>query len=145
MFERYTEPARRTLFYARYEVTHLGGHSIETEHLLLGLLRQARGVVERIFTEADVTYEAVRTEIDEVSRELPKLSVSAEIPFSAATKRVLQYAAEEADGLAHRDIGIEHLLLGLLRERNATAERTLTQKGLVIDRVREQVQGGAVT
>ena len=37
MFERYTESARRALFFARYEVSQLGATSIETEHLLLGL------------------------------------------------------------------------------------------------------------
>jgi ATP-dependent Clp protease ATP-binding subunit ClpC len=144
MFERYTEPARRTLFFARYEASQVGGASIETEHLLLGLLRKPVGVVGRILADADITYPGVRKEIEEMSPERPKLPASVEMPFSEETKRVLQYAAEEADRLAHRDIGTEHLLLGLLRERGATAERSLAQKGLAIDRVREQIrEGGA--
>ena len=36
MFERYSEKARRVLFYAQYEANQLGSVSIETSHVLLG-------------------------------------------------------------------------------------------------------------
>jgi hypothetical protein len=45
MFERYTERARRVLFFVRYEASQLGSVSIETEHVLLGLLRESKGVI----------------------------------------------------------------------------------------------------
>ena len=53
MFERYTEPARRALFFARQEVSDVGGAAITPEHLLLGVLRQVRGVTARILTTVD--------------------------------------------------------------------------------------------
>ena len=49
MFERYTERARRVLFFARYEASQLGSISIETEHLLLGLIREGKGLTSRLF------------------------------------------------------------------------------------------------
>jgi ATP-dependent Clp protease ATP-binding subunit ClpC len=140
MFERYTEPARRTLFFARYEASQLGGGSIETEHVLLGLLRESGSVVGRIFLGADVSYQGVRKQIGEVTTAGPRVPLSVEMPFTKETKRVLHYAAEEADRMEHRQIGTEHLLLGLLRERGTIAERNLTQKGLSADRVRKQIR-----
>jgi ATP-dependent Clp protease ATP-binding subunit ClpC len=65
MFERYTERARRALFFARYEASQLGSISIETEHLLLGVLREGQGVTGRIFGRAHVSFDRIRREIEE--------------------------------------------------------------------------------
>ena len=112
MFERYTERARRVLFFARYEATQLGSTSIETEHLLLGLIREGKGLTSRIFARSHLSLESIRKEIEGRTVFREKVSTSVEIPFSAETKRVLQFAAEEADRLLHTYIGTEHLLLG---------------------------------
>ena len=116
MFERYTERARRVLFFARYEASQLGSISIETEHLLLGLIREGKGLTSRIFARSHLSLENIRKEIEGRTVFREKVSTSVEIPFSAETKRVLQFAAEEADRLLHNYIGTEHLLLGILRE-----------------------------
>ena len=63
MFERFTEEARRTLFFARYETTELGGMAIEAEHILLGLLRADKGPTPRLFAVADLSYSDARAEI----------------------------------------------------------------------------------
>jgi ATP-dependent Clp protease ATP-binding subunit ClpC len=140
MFERYTELARRTLFFARYEVTQLGGTSIEPEHVLLGLLRESGPLVGPILVDADVSYPRVLKQIDELTKGRPKIPTSVDIPLTEETERVFRYAAEEADGLAHRHIGTEHLLLGLLRERGTLAERSLAENGLSVDLVRERIR-----
>ena len=57
MFERYTERARRVLFFARYEASQLGSISIETEHLLLGLIREGKGPTSRIFARSHLSRE----------------------------------------------------------------------------------------
>src|SRR5215211_7012118 len=116
MFERYTERARRVLFFARYEASQLGGLSIETEHLLLGLIREGKGLTSRIFARAHLSLENIRREVEGRSIFREKVSTSVEIPFSAEVKRALGYAAEEADRLRHNYVGTEHLLLGILRE-----------------------------
>jgi len=97
MFERYTERARRVLFFARYEASQLGSISIETEHLLLGLIREGKGLTSRIFARSHLSLENIRKEIEGRTVFREKVSTSVEIPFSAETKRVLQYAAEECD------------------------------------------------
>jgi ATP-dependent Clp protease ATP-binding subunit ClpC len=140
MFERYTERARRVLFFARYEASQLGSVSIETEHLLLGLIREGKGLTSRIFTRSHLSLENIRKEIEGRTVFREKVSTSVEIPFSAETKRVLQFAADEADRLMHNYIGTEHLLLGILREERSVAASILMEKGMRLQSVREDIQ-----
>jgi ATP-dependent Clp protease ATP-binding subunit ClpC len=139
MFERYTERARRVLFFARYEATQLGSTSIETEHLLLGLIREGKGLTSRIFARSHLSLESIRKEIEGRTVFREKVQTSVEIPFSAETKRVLQFAAEEADRLLHTYIGTEHLLLGILREERSAAASILYEKGMRLASVREDI------
>jgi uncharacterized protein (TIGR03435 family) len=136
MFERYTERARRALFFARYEATQVGSASIETEHLLLGLAREGHGPTMRILARAHLSLESLRQEL--ATRFPEKALTSIEIPFSTETKRVLAFAAEEADRLRHHDIGTEHLLMGILREEGSVAAATLARHGLRLAGVRDQ-------
>src|SRR5262245_48552267 len=57
MFERYTEKARRVLFFARYEASQLGSVTIEVEHLLLGLMRESKGIIGRVFDQSGISIE----------------------------------------------------------------------------------------
>ena len=139
MFERYTERARRVLFFARYEASQLGGITIETEHLLLGLFREGKGMTGRIFARVHLSLENVRKEIEDRAVFHEKVSTSGEIPFSAGMKRVLGFAAEEADRLRHNYIGTEHLLLGILREERSVAATILMDKGMRLNTVREDI------
>ena len=139
MFERYTERARRVLFFARYEASQLGSISIETEHLLLGLIREGKGLTSRIFARSHLSLENIRKEIEGRTVFREKVSTSVEIPFSAETKSVLKFAAEEADRLLHNYIGTEHLLLGILREERSVAASILIEKGMRLNAVREDI------
>ena len=139
MFERYTERARRVLFFARYEASQLGSISIETEHLLLGLIREGKGLTSRLFSRSHISLESIRKEIEGRTIFREKVSTSVEIPFSTETKRVLQQASEEADRLLHNYIGTEHLLLGLLREERSVASSILSEKGMRLNSVREDI------
>ena len=53
MFERYNERARRTIFFARYEASSLGSSYIETEHILLGLVRESRWLFGKVLPDLD--------------------------------------------------------------------------------------------
>src|SRR5438034_238585 len=139
MFERYTERALRVLFFALYEASQPGSISIETEHLLLGLIREGKGLTSRIFARSHLSLENIRKEIEGRTVFREKVSTSVEIPFSAETKRVLQFAAEEADRLLHNYIGTEHLLLGILREERSVAASILMEKGMRLNTVREDI------
>lgn len=139
MFERYTESARRVLFFARYEASELGGLSIEADHILLGLTREAKGIVCEVFAVSHVSLKHIRQEVEARAKSAEKLSKSVELPFSEEAKRTLLFAAEEADRLAHPYVGTEHLLLGLLREGSSPAAATLARQGLRLEQVREEI------
>ncbi len=139
MFERYTEKARRTIFFARYEASQYGSPYIETEHLLLGMLREDKALT-RHFLRSHIPVESIRKQIEQHTIVREKVSVSVDLPLSNECKRVLAYAAEEAERLGHKYIGNEHLLLGLLREGNSFAAKLLGQHGLELAEVSKQVQ-----
>ncbi|SVB32779.1 uncharacterized protein METZ01_LOCUS185633, partial [marine metagenome] len=137
MFERYTERARRVIFFARYEASQLGSRTIETEHLLLGLIRENNGLTEHLLGRSKIEPDEIRSEIEARTRVREKISTSVEIPLSVESKRVLAYAAEEAEKMFHKYIGTEHILLGLLREKKALASRILLEKGMRLTTARE--------
>lgn len=113
MFEKYTEGARGALFFARWEAGQAGASEIEPEHLLLGLMRQTI-----LFGGAAG---AIRGEI---AQNLPhdiKPVASVDMPVANSLKRALAYAAEESEKANHRHLGVEHLLVGLLRESEPIA------------------------
>ena len=139
MFERYTEKARRTIFFARYEASQFGSPCIETEYLLLGLLREHNSLANRLLrTRAAV--ESIRKQVERHTASREKVSTSVDLPLSHACKRVLTYGAEECDRLDHTHIGTDHLLLGLLREEDCFAAQLLRERGLTLASVREQAQ-----
>jgi ATP-dependent Clp protease ATP-binding subunit ClpC len=138
MFEKYTEKARRVIFFARYEASQFGGCCIETEHLLLGLLREDKSLTHRFLREP-TPVEAIRKQIEASTVVREKVSTSVDLPLSNENKRVLVYAAEEADQLSHQHIGTEHLLLGLLREEGGFAARILNEHGVRLSAVREEL------
>src|SRR6266851_4836414 len=128
MFERYTEKARRVIFFARYEASQFGSPYIETEHLLLGLLREDKALTNR-FLRSHASVESIRKQIEGHTTIREKVSTSVDLPLSNECKRVLAYAAEEAERLSHKHIGTEHLLLGLLREEKCFAAEILQERG----------------
>ncbi len=139
MFERYTEKARRVIFFARYEASQFGSPYIETEHLLLGLLREDKALTNR-FLRSHASVESIRKQIEQHTTVREKVSTSVDLPLSNECKHVLAYAAEEAERLSHKHIGTEHLLLGLLREEKCFAAEILMERGLRLPAIREELQ-----
>jgi ATP-dependent Clp protease ATP-binding subunit ClpC len=138
MFERYTEKARRVIFFARYEASQFGSPFIETEHLLLGLLREDKALTNR-FLRSHTSVDTIRKQVEGRTTVREKVSTSVDLPLSHECKRVLAYAAEEAERLSHKHIGTEHLLLGLLREEKCFAAEILHERGLRLSTIREEL------
>jgi len=135
VFEKYTEKARRAIFFARYEVSQLGATSIEPEHLLLGLLREEKALVY-LFTAAGRTTDDIKKQTEERAGRGPTFSTAVEVPLSNVTKTVLMYAADESNRLGHNHIGTEHLLMGLLYKENSLAQEILLENGVNLPDVR---------
>lgn len=144
MFERYTERARRVIFFSRYEASQFGSTTIETEHFLLGLIREDKNLTNR-FLRSSSSIESIRSEIAGRTTIREKVSTSIDLPLSNECKRILAYANEEAERLNHRYIGTEHLLLGILREEPCVAREILFERGLRLEAIREELaRSGAV-
>ncbi len=139
MFERYTEKARRVIFFARYEANQFGASQIEAEHVLLGLLREDKNLTHRFFHRSHANVESIRKEIEGRAVWRDRIREQIDIPLSGEAKRVLAFAAEESERLGNRHIGTEHLLLGLMREENSVAAEILYERGLRLSDIRQDL------
>jgi uncharacterized protein (TIGR02246 family) len=138
MFERYTEKARRVIFFARYEASQYGSMTIETEHLLLGLFREDHALTRKLLGEKGGA-QSLRDEIESKITRRERISTSVEVPLSAECKHILNQSGEEAERLGKNSVGTEHLLLGILQEENCLAAVLLRERGLTLDRLREEL------
>lgn len=138
MFERYTEKARRAIFFARYEASQYGSTCIDTEHLLLGILRESKVLTTR-FLRPFGSAEAIRRKIEAHATVREFVPTSVDLPVSDECKRALAYAAEEADQLSHPQINTGHLVLGLLREEHCFAAEILREHGVRTSTFREEI------
>jgi len=139
MFERYTEKARRVIFFARYEASQFGASQIEAEHILLGLIREDKNLTNRFFHRAQANIDLIRKEIEGRTILRDRISTNIDLPLSSEAKRVLNYAIEESERLGNRHIGTEHLLLGLMREENSIAAEILYDRGLRLSEIRQEL------
>lgn len=137
MFERYTQNARRTIFFGRWEANQYGAQFIETDHLALGLLRDSWVRKELL---ADIAEAEIRNDILGPLPEPRKDIGSVDLPLSDESKRVLNHAAQNADMLSDAHIGNEHLLLGLLHETASAATRALSQRGIKLASLRTLIE-----
>jgi Uma2 family endonuclease len=142
MFERFTEKARRTIFFARYEASQFGGSYIETEHLLLGLFREDKVLVSQVLASY-ANLEAIRQSIAQRTKTGLKIATSVDLPLSPESKRVLARAAEESERMNHEHIDTQHLLISLLREEKSLAAELLREQGLTVDSLRDQFHQSA--
>ena len=140
MFERFTEEARRSLFFARQAVTQYGGNQIDPEHIVLGIIGADRGIVGR-FAASD---EALDTLHARLTAQLPGVVAafsSHEVPFSSRTVRIMGRAAVEADELRDPAIRSEHLLLAtLVKDSSGAAASALTEAGVTVAAIRQALQ-----
>src|SRR5439155_22429910 len=127
MFERYTERARRSIFYARELVSVYGSMLIDTEHVLLGILREDPNVIARLLPSK--TNEDIRSEAEKGIVPKPKIPTSIDIPLSKGSERILAHAMEEGEMLGHPAVGVEHLPLGVVRQDDGAGGQTRRSAG----------------
>lgn len=136
MFERYTEKARRVIFFARYEASEYGSHEIDVEHLLLAVVREAKNVFRWI---PQLTADEIRSRIDARTLHLTKIPTNVDLPLSPAAQRALKSAGDNAERLGHRHIGTEHIFLGILHIHDSFASQLLREAGADEDNIRKQL------
>lgn len=139
MWQRFTEHARKAVFYAQEEAQKKGEGYVSTEHLLLGLTRESDNVAIRALEQMGLSRDRVR---DEVEQHLQKGEArpSQDMTLTPRAKRVIDLAYDEARGLNNNYIGTEHLLLGLIREGDGLAGRILAKLDVDLERIREIIK-----
>jgi len=135
LFPRFTDAARRTLFFSRFEAATLGRLIIAPEHVLLGVIRGAAGASVGVLSAAGVTIPDARAAVEAANAPRDEVVEPVQIPFNPATKALFPAAAEEADHLGHSKIATVHILLALLRGAGV-ASSFLQARGITLDSVR---------
>src|SRR6476619_2229954 len=138
MWQRFTERARRVVFFAQEEAGRLGENYVSTEHLLLGLVREDDSVALRILDKMGIKVNSIRAEVERhVARGNGRLGQ--DMQLTPRAKRVIDLAYDEARQLNNNYIGTEHLLLGLIREGEGLAGRVLAKLNVDLERTRREV------
>jgi len=133
LFEKFTEKARRVMFFARYEASQFGADSIQSGHLLLGLLRESEKtsmmLLERLGVQPSLLRENLAVALAPKDRRIQPGSTNVDIPMEDEVKRILQHAALDSAKMNAKHVGAEHLLLGMLREEETLAGSLLKEMG----------------
>jgi ATP-dependent Clp protease ATP-binding subunit ClpC len=138
VFERFTERGRQAVVLAQDEARSLKHNYIGTEHLLLGLLREEEGMAARVLEALGVRHDEVRAQVMRVIGEGEQVP-SGQIPFTPRAKKVLELALREALSLGHNYLGTEHILLGIVREKDGVGARILLEFGADRETVRNEL------
>jgi len=145
---RFTERARQIINYAHEEAIKLNHSQVDTEHLLLGLvregLRDGQGIAAGALQDLGVRLDSLEIEVKKMikkSHVLPD-NTRRQLLFTRAANQVLQFSMEEAQRLEYDHVGTEHILLGLIRERTGIAARVLANFNVTLEKVRRIVKPG---
>ncbi|HEX9744312.1 MAG TPA: ATP-dependent Clp protease ATP-binding subunit [bacterium] len=139
MWEKFTSSSKRVIKYAHEEAKHFRNDAVDTEHLLLGLLKDENSFAVKALFQMDVNIEKVRSA---VIQDIPIGNYDFEnLNFSKQSKEVLELAYKEARQLRHTFIGSEHLLLGLLRVTDCKAADILNQHGVSYQQAKKVIIG----
>jgi len=140
IFERFTERAVRVIMAAQEEAKRLGSTFVGSEHLLLGMLRERESIVIKMLERFSFDPAALKERIEEeVLPEAHTVSAGPEIPFNAQVKKVIELAWDEARGLGHSYVGVEHLLLGILREGTGITGKVMGEFGITASAAKDQL------
>ena len=138
MFEKYTEAARKIIFFERYEASQLGGEYIDTEHLLLGVFRSDPPLARRVLKDPR-QIRSIREEVERQSSQRDKVSVSVDLPLTQTSKTVLTRAAKEAELANHPNICPGHLFLALILVEECAAAKILLSNGVTAAQLKHEI------
>jgi len=139
MFDRFTDRAKKVMNLARQEAQRFNHEYLGTEHILLGLVQEGSGVAANVLRNMSIDLSKIRTEVEKLVKTGPSMVTMGQLPFTPRAKKVLELSMEEAGNLGHNYIGTEHLLLGLIKENEGIAAKVLTNLGVKLEDVREEV------
>ena len=139
MFERFSERAKKVMLLANQEAQRFRHEAIDTEHILLGLMKEGAGIGSYALKDLHLDLLRIRQEVEKLVQRGPDAACQDKITQAPGARKVIECALDEARHLNHNYVGTEHLLLGLLRETDGVAARVLTNFNLRLESVREEV------
>lgn len=140
MAELFTKRAEKVLDYAQESAKFFKQASVGTEHLLIGLMMESKGIGGKVLRQLPIDIEDVRDEIELTSQYGDyKVKKGVLLPYSPRAKDMLAFAKEEAMRSKAPSIGTEHILLGLVKEEDILAARILTNLGVELTEVRQAI------
>jgi ATP-dependent Clp protease ATP-binding subunit ClpC len=139
MYERFTDRARKVMQLANQEASRFNHEYVGTEHILLGLIKEGSGVAANVLKNMDIDLRKVRLEVEKLVQPGPDMITMGKLPQTPRTKRVIEYTIEEARNLNHNYVGTEHILLGLMREKEGVAAQVLSNLGVSTENIRENI------
>jgi ClpA/ClpB-like protein len=135
----FTPRVRRAFTLAREEAEQRNQPLVETQHVLLGLIRMGQGVAADVLIKIGVNAQTVAARMENPAAPESAEKVAEAPPFAPLVKEVLSFAAEEARALDHTYIGTEHILLGLLRQPHGGAARIFKELYVDTNALRQQI------
>jgi len=139
MFERFTDRARKVMQLAKDEARRLNHAQMAPEHILLGLVKEGSGVAANVLGDLGVDLKVLRREVEALVETGETKVDAGPLPLTPRAKDCLTAALEEAKQLNHNYVGTEHLLLGLLHEREGAIVQAWTKLEVSIEQVRKAV------
>jgi ATP-dependent Clp protease ATP-binding subunit ClpC len=139
MFGRFTDEARRVLALAQQEASTLNHNRTGTEHILLGLVQEREGIAAEALESLGISLDAVRQQVEKITGQVRDAPAASHNQYTLRAKKALDLSLREALQLGHHHVGTEHILLGLLREKEGPAAQVLVELGADLSQVRQQV------
>ncbi len=138
-FDRFNDRAKRVLALSQDEAIRFNHNYIGPEHLLLGLAREGAGIAARALEALGIDMSKLRSTVEKVVGRGESTTSPSEITLSPRTKRIIEFAIDEAGKLGRNSVGTEHLLLGLVRDTDSIAAGAIESAGVSLESVRAKV------
>ena len=134
----YTDRAAQVLKLAEKEARGFNHAYIGTEHILLALAGQSDGVAAKVLDKLGVDKDALQEELKKLVKTGAEPVTKSRLPQTPRAKKIFEHARNEAMSLDHDYIGTEHILLGLLQEKDGVAGQMLANLGVSLDVARAE-------
>jgi ATP-dependent Clp protease ATP-binding subunit ClpC len=135
----FTPRAQKALLLAKQEAGRLGHAGVDSEHLLLGLLRLDKGIVATVLKRLDFDFDSTCAEIEKLMPTTPSTCDGNDLPYTTHLEKALASSETEAKAMGHTYTGTEHLLLGLLREEKSVAAQVFKARNIDLEKLRSEV------
>lgn len=136
---KYSERAKQVIQYASQEAARLGHNSVGTGHLLLGIIRHGENVAVDILKDARIDLDKLKLEIEKMVEERPHGVTIDKVELSTRSKMALKLSESESERMGRKYVGTEHILLGIMLERDGIGAKVLEKFGLSVEQLRDYI------